>query len=109
MLTRAMSRQIKDTRNLRTANITFAGPLLADLPFAIEVEILKEGKTKGYTDDEANVLQEFLTSIRLNLIRDKNAYLLTQLLEDWIRRTRYSNIAYTNQSNSTKDRGEICR
>ena len=35
-------------------------------------------------DDEISVLNDFFTSIRLNILRDENAYLLTQLLDDWI-------------------------
>lgn len=49
------------------------------------VRITKESKIKDGASDEENVLQDFFTSIQLNIIRDENAYLLTQLLEDWIR------------------------
>ena len=34
--------------------------------------------------DEQSVLTDCFTSIQLNILRDENAYLLTQLLDDWI-------------------------
>ena len=41
---------------------------------------------KNENEDDVNekhVLNDFFTSVRINILRDKNAYLLTQLLFDW--------------------------
>ena len=49
------------------------------------LRILRVGSTKASNIEENYVLDEFFTSIQLNVIRDENAYLLTQLLSDWLR------------------------
>ena len=45
---------------------------------------MRVGSTKASNIEENYVLDEFFTSIQLNVIRDENAYLLTQLLADWL-------------------------
>lgn len=44
MLYAAMRREIDDSRVLRSMSTSFVGPLYADTPFRIEVEVLREGK-----------------------------------------------------------------
>lgn len=40
----AMKKQVSNDREIRTLSISFIGPLLADVPFSIDVEMLREGK-----------------------------------------------------------------
>ena len=49
------------------------------------VRMPRSSNAKDTSEDEQNLLNDFFTSIRLNILRDENAYLLTQLLEDLIR------------------------
>lgn len=45
MLYRAMKNKITDDREIRSLSTNFVGPLLANTPFNIEVETLREGKS----------------------------------------------------------------
>lgn len=48
MLYRAMKQQVDPERQLRSMNVCFAGPLMSDEPFTIELELLREGKSLSH-------------------------------------------------------------
>lgn len=49
----AMKKQVANDRDIRSLSVNFVGPLLADCPFSIEVEMLREGKSSSMLSAKA--------------------------------------------------------
>ena len=66
LVSQAIANAVDSTRLLRTLNINFSGPLLADAPFEIKVFMLREGRTISQVVGQA--IQNNVVSVQVTAI-----------------------------------------